>query len=177
MSDTMTVATQTKTHIPTNFVRRNTTRLHKQRFPATHRYRHNGPSPYADHPIWLGVCAAGKPKRGVNWILTNTVTGETLYAYVRGWDASHWHLISFQVRGMSRRVLKRSRRLWRPTWHVRHVTMSEEHTALCDAEAIGDFARYETIKRALASRKPLPPSLPADVVVPSVVQLPHPGAW
>jgi hypothetical protein len=31
--------------------------------------------------------------------------------------------------------------------------------------------------QALANRKPLPPPLPADMVIPPVVQLPYPGAW
>jgi hypothetical protein len=138
---------------------------------ATHRFRHSGPSVYASHPIWLGVCRAVRPKIQADFILTNIDTGETLYAHVKGWDASRWHLISFQGRPLSRRVVTRSRRLWRLTWHVRSVSMSEAHTALCDAKAIGDAARHAAIMQALDKRRPLPPTLPPGAAIPRLVEL------
>jgi hypothetical protein len=138
---------------------------------ATHHYRHSGLSVYASHPIWLGVCHAVRPKLRADFILTNIDTGETLYAHVKGWDASRWQLISFQERPLSRRVVMRSRRLWRLTWHVRSVSMSEAHTALCDAKAIGDGARHAAIMQALDKRRPLPPTLPPGAAIPRVVEL------
>jgi hypothetical protein len=57
-------------------------------------------------------------------------------------------------------LVTRSRRLWRLTWHVRSVSVSEAHTALCDAKAIGDATRYAAIIQALDNRRPLPPALP-----------------
>jgi hypothetical protein len=138
---------------------------------ATHRFRHSGPSVYAPHPIWLGVCRAVRPKLRADFILTNIKTGETLYAHVKGWDASRWHLISFQGRPLSRRVMTRLRRLWRLTWHVRSVSMSEAHTALCDAKAIGDASRYAAIMQALDKRRPLPRALPSGAAIPHVVEL------
>src|SRR5260370_40694277 len=94
---------------------------------ATHRFRHSGPSVYASHPIWLGVCRAVRPKIRADYILTNNKTGETLYAHVKGSDASRWQLISFQERPLSRRMVTRSRRLWRPTWHIRSRVNSGGH--------------------------------------------------
>jgi hypothetical protein len=137
---------------------------------ATHRFRHSGPSVYASHPIWLGVCRAGRPRTLADYILTNIETGETLYAHVKGWNASRWHLISFQGRPLSRRVVAWSRRLWWLTWHIRSVSMSDVHTALCDAKAIGDATRYTAIMRALEKRRPLP-ALPPGAAIPRVVEL------
>jgi hypothetical protein len=137
---------------------------------ATHRYRHSGPSVYASHPIWLGVCRAGRPRTLADYILTNIETGETLYAHVKGWNASRWRLISFQERPLSRRVVTRSRRIWRLTWHIRSVAMSEVHTALCDAKAIGDATGYAAIIRAHDKRRPLP-AMPSGAAIPRVVEL------
>jgi hypothetical protein len=137
---------------------------------ATHHYRHSGLSVYASHPIWLGVCHAVRPKLRADFILTNINTGETLYAHVKGWNASRWHLISFQERPLSRRVVTRSRRIWRLTWHVRSVAMSELHTALCDAKAIGDASGYAAIIRAHDKRRPLP-AMPPGAAIPRVVEL------
>jgi hypothetical protein len=39
------------------------------------------------------------------------------------------------------------------------------------------FSALPISSRALNSRMPLPPPLPANVVIPPVVQLPYPGAW
>jgi hypothetical protein len=49
--------------------------------------------------------------------------------------------------------------------------MSEVHTALCDAKAIGDATRYAAVMQALDKRRPLPRALPPGAAIPRVVEL------
>jgi hypothetical protein len=51
------------------------------------------------------------------------------------------------------------------------VSMSEVHTALCDAKAIGDATRYAAVMQALDKRRPLPRALPPGAAIPRVVEL------
>jgi hypothetical protein len=136
-------------------------RVIRQRQPATHLIRRVDYMPAArrGRPVWMAVRIGRTPLPDTDWIFTNTVTGHTVYASVKGWDAKSWHvLLCRDGDNLQKKVSRLSRRRWRPTWRLRGVCFSAEYY---DAVALGDQARADAVARADGQLCPTPPPLPA----------------
>jgi hypothetical protein len=116
------------------------------------------------------------PKHGACWIFTNAKTGATQYASVEGSTATHWLLILARTDDLHK-ITRLSRAHWQPTWHVRWTCFCRNTTAYYDAVALGDLARAEKIDRAMRDKTQMPKPLPADAVIPDLVELAEAERW
>ena len=150
--------------------------LHRQRLPATHLIRRVDylPATRRGRPVWMAVRPGRNPLPDTDWIFTNTVTGQTLYASVKGCDGKSWHVLLCRDADNFQKVSRLSRNRWRPTWRLRGVYFSVEYY---DAIALGNQSRAADIARADGQLCPMPPPLPVGTVIPPLITLASPGLF